>query len=96
MVSVGDVIPKAVRILGRRTSMDLPYKSHLITATAVIDLETNRWTPRLLIVSEGGGIARLERRLFKTSYPTEAEAERAAVAFAERCIDENNPDLPET
>jgi hypothetical protein len=76
--------------------MDIPYKSHLITATAFLNPETNRWTPRLLIVSEGGGIVRLERRLFKTSYPTETEAERAAVAFAEKCIDESNPDLPET
>jgi hypothetical protein len=49
--------------------MDIPYKSHLITATAFLNPETNRWTPRLLIVSEGGGIVRLEGDYSKPAIP---------------------------
>jgi hypothetical protein len=77
--------------------MQVNYESHGITATAWHNPETNQWRPRLSIFCppDAHGEQLIKRPLFKTTYATEEEAERAGIAFGQQWIDDNKPDLPE-
>jgi len=67
------------------------YKDHEITAATWYLPDSARWKPIVTIVETKTGTA--SAHSFTLSFPTEGEAEREALLFAKKWIDDKKPPL---
>jgi hypothetical protein len=70
-------------------------KSHLIASTPWLDPETKRWTPKVSIIcpAEEAGTQLINRPVFKINFASEQQARSEGVVFAQKWIDDGQPDL---
>jgi hypothetical protein len=69
------------------------YNGHEIIALAVQLADSEEWQPRFIVVESNEDPAMITPRTIDRSFPTEQEAEREALLFAKRWIDDGKPPI---
>ena len=75
--------------------MEEIYKGHKITASAwqLTDMLTQKWQPKVTIMWSEGVRKLIKYPPITKYFSTQVEAEREALAFAKKWIDDGKPDL---